>query len=57
MEFLEISEKIDPDIIPPIERFKRLKRNNRAGVQHKDTTYTRGLLKAISHVNLYNSSE
>jgi hypothetical protein len=28
-DFLELSEIIDPDIIPPEERYKRLKRNNR----------------------------
>jgi hypothetical protein len=30
MDFLELSEIIDPDIIPPRERFKRLKRNHRS---------------------------
>jgi hypothetical protein len=40
-DFLFLSEIIDPDIITPEERYKRLKRNNRSGVQHKDTTYTR----------------
>lgn len=53
MDFLELSEIIDPDIIPPVERFKRLKRNNRWGVQHKDTTYTRGLLQAVEEINQY----
>jgi len=53
MDFLELSEIIDPDIIPPRERFKRLKRNNRSGVQHKDTTYTRWLLQAIEEINEY----
>lgn len=52
-EFLELSEIIDPDIIPPAERYKRLKRNNRDWVQHKDTTYTRGLLQAVKEINLY----
>lgn len=53
LDFLELSEIIDPDIIPPMERFKRLKRNNRSGVQHKDTTYTRGLLQAVEEINQY----
>ncbi len=53
MDFLELSETIDPDIIPPSERFKRLKRNNRSSVQHKDTTYTRGLLQAVEEINQY----
>ena len=53
MHFLELSEIIDPDIIPPLERFKRLKRNNRSWVQHKDTTYTRWLLQAVEEINLY----
>ncbi|MCP4523912.1 MAG: DUF1704 domain-containing protein, partial [Candidatus Gracilibacteria bacterium] len=57
MDFLELSEIIDPDIIPPEERFKRLKRNNRSGVQHKDTTYTRGLLQAIDEINSFISSQ
>ena len=52
-EFLELSEFIDPDIIPPLERYKRLKRNNRSGVQHKDTTYTRWLLQAVDEINLF----
>ena len=56
-EFLELSEKVDPDIISPFERYKRLKRNNRSWVQHKDTTYTRGLLKAIKYVNQFYASE
>lgn len=50
-DFLELSEIIDPDIITAEERYKRLKRNNRKGVQHKDTTYTRGLLQAVDEVN------
>lgn len=53
MDFLELSEIIDPDIIPPRERFKRLKRNHRSWVQHKDTTYTRWLIQAIEEVNEY----
>lgn len=53
MDFLELSEIIDPDIIPPTERYKRLKRNNRSWVQHKDTTYTRGLMQAIEEINEY----
>ena len=52
-DFLELSEIIDPDIITPEERYKRLKRNNRDGVQHKDTTYTRGLLQAVDEINLF----
>ena len=52
-EFLELNEIIDPDIIPPLERFKRLKRNNRDWVQHKDTTYTRGLLQAVEEINVF----
>jgi hypothetical protein len=52
-DFLELSEIIDPDIITAEERYKRLKRNNRKGVQHKDTTYTRGLLQAVDEVNTY----
>lgn len=56
-DFLELSELIDPDIIPPLERYKRLKRNNRNGVQHKDTTYTRWLLQAVDEINLYLDSQ
>ncbi|MDD2871255.1 MAG: hypothetical protein PHS49_04655 [Candidatus Gracilibacteria bacterium] len=52
-EFLELSEIIDPDIISVNDRFLRLKRNNKYGVQHKDTTYIRGLLKAVLEVNKY----
>lgn len=53
LDFLELSEKIDPDVISPIDRFNRLKRNNKKWVQHKDTTYTRWLFKAIDEVNKY----
>lgn len=52
-EFLELSELIDPDVIPPIDRFFRLKRNNKKSVQHKDTTYTRWLFEAIDNINKY----
>jgi hypothetical protein len=52
-DFLILSEIIDPDIITAEERYKRLKRNNRDGVQHKDTTYTRWLLQAVSEINLF----
>ena len=52
-EYLELSEIIDPDIITSEERYKRLKRNNRKWVQHKDTTYTRGLLQAVDEINTY----
>ena len=53
IDFLELSEKIDPDVISPIDRFYRLKRNNKKNVQHKDTTYTRWLFKAINEINLF----
>ena len=53
IDFLELSEKIDPDVISPIDRFYRLKRNNKKHVQHKDTTYTRWLFKAIDEINLF----
>ena len=55
--FLELSEIIDPDVISPIDRYNRLKRNNKLGVQHKDTTYTRWLLKAIKEINLFIKSK
>ncbi|MFK7779851.1 MAG: hypothetical protein QM490_01775 [Candidatus Gracilibacteria bacterium] len=57
LDFLELSEKIDSDIISPTDRYIRLKRNNKAGVQHKDTTYTRGLFKAIDEINKYIKSK
>jgi hypothetical protein len=57
LDFLELSEKIDPDVISPIDRYNRLKRNNKLGVQHKDTTYTRWLLKAIKQINLFIKSK
>jgi hypothetical protein len=53
LDFLKLSEKIDPDVIQPQERYDRLKRNNKLGVQHKDTTYTRWLFKAIEEINKY----
>ena len=53
IDFLELSEKIDPDVISPIERYYRLKRNNLNWVQHKDTTYTRWLFKAVEEINKY----
>lgn len=52
-DFLEISEIIDPDVISPLDRFNRLKRNNKRWVQHKDTTYTRWLFKAIEEINKF----
>jgi len=53
LDFLELSEIIDPDVISPIDRFNRLKRNNKKWVQHKDTTYTRWLYKAIKEINKF----
>ena len=53
LDFLELAEKIDPDVISPAERYYRLKRNNHNWVQHKDTTYTRWLFKAIEEINKY----
>lgn len=52
-DFLELSNKIDPDIISVYDRFYRLKRNNKNWVQHKDTTYIRWLLKAIEEINKF----
>lgn len=57
LDFLELSNKIDPDIISVIDRYLRLKRNNEKWVQHKDTTYTRWLLKAIEEINIYIKSK
>jgi len=57
LDFLELSEKFDPDVITPQDRFDRLKRSNRAWVQHKDTTYTRWLFKAIAEINLHIKSK
>ena len=53
IDFLEIVEKFDPDVSNFKDRFDRLKRNNKFWVQHKDTTYTRWLLKAINEINTY----
>lgn len=53
IEFLELSNIIEPDIISVKDRFFRLKRNNKNNVQHKDTTYTRWLLKAVKKINNY----
>ena len=57
IDFLEIVEKFDPDVSNFKDRFDRLKRNNKFWVQHKDTTYTRWLLKAINQINTYILSE
>jgi hypothetical protein len=57
LNFLLLCEKISPDSISPIDRFYRLKRNNKTGVQHKDTTYTRWLFKAIKEINKYIKSK
>ncbi len=57
LDYLNLSEKIDPDIISPNDRFLRLKRNNKAWVQHKDTTYTRWLFKAVEEINKYIKSK
>jgi len=57
VDFLNLSEIIDPDIISPEDRFLRLKRNNKAWVQHKDTTYTRWLFKAVKEINKYIKSK
>lgn len=51
LDFLELSEKIDPDILSPIDRYFRVKRSNCNWVQHKDTTYTRWLFVAANEVN------
>lgn len=53
LDFLELSNKIEPDILSPIDRYFRLKRSNCNWVQHKDTTYTRWLFIAASEVNKY----
>ena len=53
LDFLELSNKIDPDILSPIDRYFRLKRSNDKWVQHKDTTYTRWLRIAANKVNIY----
>lgn len=52
-EFLDIIQCIDPDTISIEDRYRRLKRNNRVSVQHKDTSYTRGLFKAVNQINLF----
>jgi len=57
LDFLELSEKIDPDVISPIDRFNRLKRNNKNSIQHKDTTYSRWLLKVVKEINLFIKSK
>ncbi len=57
LDFLELSEKIDTDVISPKARFDRLKRNNKTYVQHKDTTYTRWLLKAVNQINKFIKSK
>lgn len=57
LDFLELSNKIDPDIISPLDRYYRLKRNNKYSVQHKDTTYTRWLLKTVNIINNYIKSK
>lgn len=53
MEFLELSHKLSTDIISPRDRYYRLKRNNYSWVQHKDTTYTRWLMKTVDIINEY----
>ncbi|MDD2907682.1 MAG: hypothetical protein PHH98_03500 [Candidatus Gracilibacteria bacterium] len=53
LDFLQLYEKIKKDIISPKDRFDRLKRSNNKGVQHKDTTYTRGLFQVASEINKY----
>ena len=57
LDFLELSEKFDPDVITAQDRFDRLKRNNKKHVQHKDTTYTRWLFKAIKEINKFIKSK
>jgi hypothetical protein len=52
-KFLEVSYKMDKDTMLPQARWMRLKRNNRDGVQHKDTTYMRGMFRAIKELNQY----
>lgn len=53
MDFLHLLDKLNPANISLLESYKRLKRNNKAGVQHKDTTYTRGLYILIDEINKY----
>ena len=57
LDFLKLSEKFDPDVITAQDRFDRLKRNNKRHVQHKDTTYTRWLFKAIKEINKFIKSK
>lgn len=57
LDFLELSEKVDPDILSPIDRYFRIKRSNCNWVQHKDTTYTRWLFIAANEVNEYKLSD
>ncbi len=57
MDFLNIYEKLEADVIPPKARLDRLKRNNKSHVQHKDTTYTRWLFKAVDNINLFITSK
>lgn len=51
IDFLIISNKLEKDIISVKDRLFRLKRSNKAWVQHKDTTYTRWLFQAAKEIN------
>lgn len=51
MDFLEIMDKCEKDIISPKNRFLRLKRMNKSWWQKKDCSYTRWLFKAIKLIN------
>ncbi len=57
LEFLELNEKIEPDTIEVKSRFDRLKRSNNKLVQHKDTSYIRGMFQAAELINQYILSE
>lgn len=57
MTFLELHEKISPDVIEIKSRYDRLKRSNHQRIQHKDTSYTRWLFQAIDMINTYILSE
>lgn len=50
-DFLNLQEKMWVLNNSPKERFLRLKRSNIDWVQHKDTTYYRGLVKLVEEIN------
>lgn len=53
IEFLTLNEKIEKDTIEVLSRFLRLKRSNKNGTQHKDTSYIRWLFEVAEEINKY----